>query len=76
MNSEGTTNSELINELRILRDELNSMKELSEKEISSLKIEAEKLRRSEEIYRLAFSTSPDSINITRLSDGMYVSINE
>ena len=52
------------------------MKELSEKEISSLKIEAEKLRRSEEIYRLAFSTSPDSINITRLSDGMYVSINE
>lgn len=31
---------------------------------------------SEELFRRAFLTSPDSININRLSDGMYVNINE
>ncbi len=35
----------------------------------------EKLRESEEKFRKAFMTSPDSININRLEDGMYVSIN-
>lgn len=34
------------------------------------------LERSEEMFRKAFHTSPDSININRLHDGMYVSINE
>jgi len=34
------------------------------------------LIKSEEKFRKAFETSPDSININRLSDGMYVSINE
>jgi PAS domain S-box-containing protein len=33
------------------------------------------LTRSEEKFRKAFCTSPDSININRLEDGMYVSIN-
>jgi len=38
---------------------------------------AEKLQRqSEEKFRAAFITSPDSININRLSDGMYISINQ
>jgi PAS domain S-box-containing protein len=36
----------------------------------------EALRQSEEKFRLAFKTSPDSINLNRLSDGMYVDINE
>jgi PAS domain S-box-containing protein len=35
-----------------------------------------KLRDSEERFHSAFLTSPDSININRLSDGMYVDINE
>ena len=35
----------------------------------------EVLQESEERYRKAFMTSPDSIVITRLSDGMFVSIN-
>jgi PAS domain S-box-containing protein/putative nucleotidyltransferase with HDIG domain len=35
----------------------------------------EKLRESEEKFKKAFYTSPDSININRLEDGMYVSIN-
>jgi PAS domain S-box-containing protein len=34
------------------------------------------LRHSEEKFRLAFQTSPDSINFNRLSDGMYIDINE
>ncbi len=33
------------------------------------------LRESEEKYRKTFVLSPDSVNINRLSDGMYVSIN-
>ena len=34
------------------------------------------LRQSEEKFRLAFQTSPDSINFNRLSDGVYIDINE
>lgn len=34
------------------------------------------LKESEEKFRLAFKTNPDSININRLSDGIYVEINE
>jgi len=34
------------------------------------------LRESEEQFRLAFSTSPDAININRLKDGLYIDINE
>lgn len=34
------------------------------------------LRQSEEKFRVAFITSPDSININRLEDGMYISINQ
>jgi two-component system cell cycle sensor histidine kinase/response regulator CckA len=32
------------------------------------------VRKSEEKFRLAFHTSPDSINFNRLSDGMYIDI--
>jgi PAS domain S-box-containing protein len=34
------------------------------------------LRQSEERFRLAFHTSPDSINLNRLSDGTYLDVNE
>ena len=34
------------------------------------------LRQTEEKFRLAFHTSPDSINFNRLSDGMYIDLNE
>jgi PAS domain S-box len=36
----------------------------------------EELKASEERFLLAFKTSPDSINITRLSDGRYIEVNE
>ncbi|MDR3369627.1 EAL domain-containing protein [Rhodoferax sp.] len=34
-----------------------------------------KLRESEERYRKAFETSPDAVNITRRSDGLYLDVN-
>jgi two-component system, cell cycle sensor histidine kinase and response regulator CckA len=36
----------------------------------------ERLRESEERFRVAFETSPDSINLNRVEDGVYVAINE
>jgi PAS domain S-box-containing protein len=36
----------------------------------------EHLRESEERFRIAFQTSPDSINLTRVADGRYVAVNE
>jgi two-component system, cell cycle sensor histidine kinase and response regulator CckA len=47
-----------------------------EAENARLKNAEKKLRISEELFRLAFRTSPDSINLNRASDGMYVDINE
>ncbi len=42
-----------------------------------LPIDPEKaLQESEEKFRLAFHTSPDSINLNRLSDGLYLDVNE
>jgi len=37
---------------------------------------AEAVRASEEKFRLAFDTSPDAVTITRMSDGMFVSVNK
>lgn len=34
------------------------------------------LRESEERYRTAFVTSPDAVNINRLSDGLYIDVND
>ncbi|MFA5904879.1 MAG: PAS domain S-box protein [Desulfobacula sp.] len=46
------------------------------RDISELKRVDEDLRESEERFRLAFHTSPDSINLNRVVDGMYIDINE
>ncbi len=45
------------------------------RDISELKSATEALRQSEERFRLAFLASPDAINLTRFSDGMYIDIN-
>ena len=45
-------------------------------DITERKRAEDALRTSEEKFRKAFFTSPDSICITRLSDGMFVSINK
>ena len=47
-----------------------------EAEFARLKNTEKKLRISEELFRQAFRTSPDSINLNRASDGKYIDINE
>lgn len=41
-----------------------------------LKRAMEVIQQSEQKFRLAFDTSPDAININRMSDGMYLEIND
>jgi PAS domain S-box-containing protein len=71
-----------------MKDELSRLR----RQLDDLRAENLKLRRelesaqrppcasaecqNEEKFRLAFKTSPDSINLNRLSDGMYIDINE
>ncbi len=45
------------------------------RDITQRKQVEESLQISEEKFRLAFKTSPESININRLSDGMFIDIN-
>ncbi len=52
-----------------LREQRNSLDEIVRERTAAL-------RESEERYRKAFMTSPDSFVITRLSDGMFVSVNK
>ena len=46
------------------------------RDVSELKKAEEALQRSEELFRIAFRTSPDSINLNRAEDGVYIDINE
>ncbi len=46
------------------------------RDISGIKYTNRALYESEERFRLAFHTSPDSINLNRVSDGMYIDINQ
>jgi len=70
------TKEELINELLNLQKSFDAAREQFDNEITLLKLAGETGGKSEEIFRKAYLTSPDSININRLSDGLYVSINE
>ncbi len=45
------------------------------RDITDRKMTEEKLRKSEERFRLAFRTSPDAISITTLNKGIYIDIN-
>jgi PAS domain S-box-containing protein len=51
------------------------IRELEQAE-SGRKQAEEALSESEEKFRLAFQTNPDSINISRMRDGLYIDVNE
>jgi PAS domain S-box-containing protein len=76
MNIKEKSQVELLQKLKDLQHEYNSLKELYERDISLLRQSEEIIRKSDEKFRIAYMTSPDSININRLSDGMYVSVND
>ncbi len=48
----------------------------SGRDITERKAMEKRLREIEERFRIAFQTSPDSVNINRLEDGLYVDVNE
>jgi len=54
---------------------LDALNNLLQKQNVQILQTFELLKESEEKFRAAFKTSPDSINLNRLSDGMYVEIN-
>lgn len=68
--------NELISVLSELHKDNEALKEFYERDMILLKEAEKQVYRSEEKFRKAFITSPDSVNINRLSDGLYVSINE
>jgi PAS domain S-box-containing protein len=70
------TKEELIKEVLELQQSVKSLDDKYYNDISILKFSGKKVGKNEELFRKAYLTSRDSININRLSDGMYVSINE
>lgn len=70
------TREELIRELEELRHSNNDLREQYENNIALLKVAHTNASKSEEKFQKAYMISPDSVNINRLSDGMFISINE
>ena len=70
------TREELIKELLDLHHSNNALRKQYEADIDLLKLAETKAGKIEEKLRKVYMTSPDSVNINRLSDGMFVSINE
>lgn len=71
MKDQSKTKQVSIQELTFLRQRIE---ELEQAEVIWKKKE-ESLAKSEEKFRKAFYIGPDSVNINRLEDGMYISIN-
>ncbi len=46
------------------------------RDVGDLKKAEEAQRKSEELFRQTFHTSPDSINLNRVKDGMFIDVNE
>ena len=65
-------------ELRLVRDETGEVAQIVGywADITQAKQAQAALLQSEERYRTAFRTSPDAININRLSDGLYLDVND
>jgi PAS domain S-box-containing protein len=79
MNDNNKTKSRLIEELHEARKRIAALEDFASQRLHAEEAQRqaeEDLRDTEERFRLAFNTSPDSININRLDDGLYVDINE
>jgi len=76
MELESKNKEELIGIINELQTAYNALKEYYEKDQSLLSEAEARIYKSEEKFCKAFTTSPDAICINRLSDGMYVLINE
>jgi PAS domain S-box-containing protein len=63
-------------ELRAVNEDLQELNKRLESKNQHLLQLNDELRISEERFRTAFYTSPDSINLNRLRDGLYMEINE
>jgi PAS domain S-box-containing protein len=63
-------------ELRVMNDDLQDLNRKLEDQNESLKTLNNELSLSEEKFRIAFKTSPDSVNLNRLKDGLYIEIND
>jgi PAS domain S-box-containing protein len=70
------TREELLEELLHLQHSNNALRKQYEADIDLITLAESKAGRSEEKFRKVYMTSPDSVNINRLSDGMFVSVNE
>ncbi len=57
----------------ILLEDIHALNQSLEQKVE---VRTQSLKESEEKFRLAFSTSPDSININRLKDGLYIDVND
>jgi len=76
MDRDKNTKDEILAELKELQKLFSETSSKYEIEISQLRQTEKELLKSEEKFRKAFVTSPDSININRFEDGMYISINK
>jgi PAS domain S-box-containing protein len=63
-------------QLREKNQKLVLLNELLQRQNDQIKNTYKLLQESEEKFRAAFKTSPDSVNINKLSDGLYFEINE
>jgi PAS domain S-box-containing protein len=63
-------------ELRETNEKLMLLNELLQNQNDELKRTYRLLQENEEKFRAAFKTSPDSVNINRLEDGMFIEIND
>lgn len=76
MDKENLSQKEPEQRLEEILKAYEALKEHYERDTRLLREAESMIKKSEELFRKAFITSPDSVNINRLSDGLYVMVNE